>query len=168
MNVIKLNKKNPTIEFDLNAEESYLLIESICITTNNDCSDQWANFISKVKLSAELRYFSFRDAEGRFIDERKKQFPIHIMPGPYQAQPFFPLNKSIKNETFTVGINPEQQFYQALKLELHDIHELEIITRCNSILNYLNESQHIRKTALQPQMGKIVQFHARGFELVRC
>ena len=57
MNVIKLNKKNPTIEFDLTAEESYLLIKSVCITTNNDCIDQWANFISKVKLSAELRHF---------------------------------------------------------------------------------------------------------------
>ena len=110
MNIIKLNKENPTIEFNLTAEDSSLLIKSVCITTNNDCSDQWADIISKVKLSAELRYFSVIDAEGRFIDERKKQFPIHIIPGPYQAQPVFPLNKSIKNETFTVGINPEQKF----------------------------------------------------------
>ncbi len=125
MNVIKLNKKNPTIEFDLTAEESYLLIKSVCITTNNDCIDQWANFISKVKLSAELRHFASIDSERRFIDERKKQFPIHLMPDPYPAQPVFPLNKSIKNETFTVGINPEQKFYKTLKLELHDIHELD-------------------------------------------
>ena len=110
MNVIKLNKENPTIAFNLTAEESHLLIKSVCITTRNDCSDQWANFISKVKLSAELRYYAFIDSEGRLIDERKKQFPIHLLPDPYPAQPVFPLNKSIKNETFTVGINPEQKF----------------------------------------------------------
>jgi hypothetical protein len=125
MNVIKLNKENLKIEFNLNAEGSYLLIESVCITTTNDFGNHWANFISKVQLSAELRYFAFIDSEGRFIDERKKQFPIHLMSDPHQAQPIFQLDKLIKNETFTVGINPEPKFYKTLKLELHNIHEID-------------------------------------------
>ena len=127
MNVIKLNKENPTIEFNLTAEDSYLLIESVCITTTNDFGNHWANFISKVQLSAELRYFAFRDSEGRFIDDRKKQYPIHLLTDLHQAQPIFHLDKLIKNETFTVGINPEPKFYNSLKLELHNIHELDDI-----------------------------------------
>ena len=125
MNAIKINKENPTIEFNLTAEDSYLLIKSVCITTTNDFGNQWANFISKVQLSAELRYFAFIDAEGRFIDERKKQFPIHLLTNPHQAQSIFHLDKLIKNETFTVGINPEPKFYNSLKLELQNIHELD-------------------------------------------
>ena len=125
MNAIKLNKENPTIEFNLTAEDSYLLIKSVCITTNNDFGNHWANFISKVQLSAELRYFAFIDSEGRFIDERKKQFPINSMFDPHQAQPIFQLDKLIKNETFTLGINPEPKFYNSLKLEIHSIHEID-------------------------------------------
>jgi hypothetical protein len=124
MNIIKLNKENPTIEFNLTAEDSYLLIKSVCIITNNDFSNHWDNFISKVQLSDELRYFAFIDPEGRFIDERKKQFPMHLLTNPHQAQPIFHLDKLIKNETFTVEINPEPKFYNSLKLELHNIHEL--------------------------------------------
>ena len=125
MNAIKLNKENPTIEFNFTAEDSYLLIKSIGITTTNDFGNHWANFISKVQLSAELRYFAFIDSEGRFIDERKKQYPIHLLTDPHQAQPIFQLNKLIKYETFTLGINSEQKFYNTLKLELHNIHELD-------------------------------------------
>ena len=125
MNAIKLNKENPTIEFNLTAEDSYLLIESVCITTTNDFGNHWANFISKVQLSAELRYFAFIDSEGRFIDERKKQFPIHLLTDPHKAQPIFQLDKLIKNETFTLGINPEPKFYNSLKLEIHSIHEID-------------------------------------------
>ena len=39
--------------------------------------------------------------------------------------PIFQLDKLIKNDTFTLGINPEQKFYNTLKLELHNIHELD-------------------------------------------
>jgi hypothetical protein len=31
----------------------------------------------------------------------------------------------IKNETFTVGINPERRFYRTLKLELQDVENLD-------------------------------------------
>jgi len=43
MNVNKLNKENPTIEFNLTAEDSYLLIKSVCIPTNKDFSYQWGS-----------------------------------------------------------------------------------------------------------------------------
>ncbi len=122
---IKLNKKNPKIEFTLNSKLSYLLIHSVIVTYQKNLENEWTNFISKVKLIAELRYDVFVDSEGRFIDDRKKQFPIPIISDSYQVQPVFHLNTMIKNETFTVGINPEQKFYRTLKLELQDVEHLD-------------------------------------------
>ena len=125
MEQIKLNKENPEMEFQLNSEDSYLLIQSVSVTTQKNCENEWTNFISKVKLTAELRYVVFVDPEGRFIDDRKKQFPIHFIPDLYQVQPVFYLNTLIKNETFNVGINPERKFYRTLKLELQDVENLD-------------------------------------------
>ena len=73
---IKLNKEIPEIEFKLNSEDSYLLIHSVFLTSPKGFESEWTNFISKVKLSAELRYEVFVESEGRFIDERIKQIPI--------------------------------------------------------------------------------------------
>ena len=125
MEQIKLNKKNPEMEFKLNSEDSYLLIHSVFLTSQKNFQNEWINFISKVKLTAELRYVVFVDSEGRYIDERKKQFPIHFLPDLYQIQPIFHLNTLIKNEAFNLGINPERKFYQTLKLELHDVENLD-------------------------------------------
>ncbi len=125
MEQIKLNKENPELEFKLNSEESYFLIKRVCITTEKNVENQWSNFISKVKLTSELRYVVFDDQQGRFIDERRKQFPIHLLTDPYQVQPVFQLNKLIKNEILTLGINPERKFYQTLKLELQDVENLD-------------------------------------------
>ena len=125
MEQIKLNKENPELEFKLNSEDSYLLIHSAFVTSQKNFENEWANFISKVKLTAELRYVVFVDPEGRFIDDRKKQFPIHLLTDPYQVQPVFQLNKLIKNETLTLGINPERKFYRTLKLELQDVENLD-------------------------------------------
>jgi hypothetical protein len=122
---IKLNKKNPEIEFKLNSEDSYLLIISAFVTSQKNFQDEWTNFISKVKLTAELRFVVFVDPEGRFIEERKKQFPIPFLPDLYQIQPVFHLNTLIKNEAFNLGINLERKFYQTLKLELHDVENLD-------------------------------------------
>jgi hypothetical protein len=121
---IKLNKENPVMEFKLNSEDSYLLIQSIFVTSQKSFEPEWKNFISKVKLIAELSYVVFIDHEGRFMDDRKKQFPIHFIPDLYQVQPVFHLNTLIKNETFTLGINSEQKFYRTLKLELQDVENL--------------------------------------------
>lgn len=108
------------MEFKLNSKDSYLLIHSAFVTSQKNFENEWTNFISKVKLTAELRYVVFDDQQGRFIDERRKQFPIHLMVDSYQVQPIFQLNKLIKNETFTKGINPDLKFYSILKLEIKD------------------------------------------------
>ena len=113
------------MEFKLNSKDSYLLIHSVFVTSQKNFENEWTNFISKVKLTAELRYVVFDDQQGRFIDERRKQFPIHLMVDSYQVQPIFQLNKLIKNETFTKGINPDLKFYSILKLELQDVENLD-------------------------------------------
>ncbi len=78
--------------------------------------NEWNKFISKVKLTAELKYVVFDDQQGRFIDERKNQFPIHLLVDTYQVHTIFHLNTLIRNETFTIGINPNLKFYSILKL----------------------------------------------------
>ena len=120
-----LNKNNPEIEFKLNAEDSSLLIHSAFVTSQNNFENEWTNFISKVKLTAELKYVVFDDQQGRFIDERKNQFPIHLLVDPYQVQPIFHLNTLIRNEIFTKGINPDLKFYSLLKLEIRDYENLD-------------------------------------------
>ena len=125
MEQIKLNKENPELEFKLNSEDSSLLIHSAFVTSQKNFENEWTNFISKVKLTAELKYVVFDDQQGRFIDERKNQFPIHLLVDPYQVQPIFHLNTLIRNETFTKGINPDLKFYSILKLELQDIENLD-------------------------------------------
>ena len=113
------------MEFKLNSKDSYLLIHSVFVTSQKNFENEWTNFISKVKLTAELKYVVFDDQQGRLIDERRKQFPIHLMVDSYQVQPIFQLNKLIKNETFTKGINPDLKFYGELKLELQDVENLD-------------------------------------------
>ena len=122
---IKLNKEIPEIEFKLNSEDSYLLIHSVFVTSQKNFENEWTNFISKVKLTAELKYIVFDDPQQRFINERKNQFPIYLLVDPNQVQPISQLNKLIKNETFTLGINPELKFYRTLKLELQDFNKLD-------------------------------------------
>lgn len=122
---INLNKSNPEIEFKLNAEDSSLLIHSAFVTSQNNFENEWTNFISKVKLTAELKYVVFDDQLGRFIDERRNQFPIHLLVDPYQVQPIFHLNTLIRNEIFTKGINPDPKFYSILKLEIKDYENLD-------------------------------------------
>lgn len=125
MDLIKLNKENPEIEFQLNAEDSYLLIQSIFVTSQINTGNQLSDFISKVNLSAELKYVIYNQSEKRFIDERKEQFKIPLPRDPNQNQPVFPINKLIKNDTFTLGINPARKFYNILKLELQNVENLD-------------------------------------------
>lgn len=125
MNQITLNTKNPEIEFTLNAEDSHLLIQSIHLTSKNYKGNQWTNVISKVQLTAELKYVVFNVPELRFIDERKEQFPILLLIDPYENGPVFRVNKLIKNETFPLGIDPERKFYNILKLGIKNIEHLD-------------------------------------------
>ena len=122
--LIKLNKANPAIEFRLNAEDSYMLIKSVSVTSKTNNEHRWANFITKFKLAAEFKYIVVVDAESRFIDERKS-FQIQFPPNINQVQPIFRLNLLIKNETFTIGSNPEKKWYQSLNLELKDIENFD-------------------------------------------
>ncbi len=113
------------MEFKLKSNDSYLLIHSVFITSQKNFENEWTNFILKVKLFAELKYIVFDDSQQRFIEERKNQFPIHLLVDPYQVQPIFQLNKLIKNETIKIGINPDLKFYRTLKLELKDYENLD-------------------------------------------
>ncbi|MEY4110537.1 MAG: hypothetical protein RLZZ46_892 [Bacteroidota bacterium] len=125
MEQIKLNKEIPEIEFKLNSEDSYLLIHNVVVNSENNTKKGWKNFISTVKLSTELSYLVFDDAQQRFIDERKNQFPISLLVDPYQLQPIFQLNKLIRNETFTIGINPDIMFYRTLKIEIKNSESID-------------------------------------------
>ena len=68
---------------------------------------------------AELKYV----VEGRFIDERKEQFPIYLLTEPCQVEPVFHLNKLIKNEIFKLGINQKRNFYNKLKFYVENLDE---------------------------------------------
>jgi hypothetical protein len=68
---IKLNRENPELEFKFNSEDSSLLLHSAFVTSQKNFENEWTNFISKVKLTTELKYVVFDDQQGRFIDERK-------------------------------------------------------------------------------------------------
>lgn len=125
MEQIKLNKEIPVIEFKLNAEDSYLLIHKVVVLPLNDSKNEWTKFISKLKLTAELKYIVHEDLQQRFIDERTIQFPINLSVDPYQIQPNFQLNSLIKNETFTIGIDPDVKFYSTLKLSIKDSVDLD-------------------------------------------
>jgi hypothetical protein len=121
---IKLNKENPKIEFRLNAEESSILIKSVYTTSQNNAENQWSDFISKVIITVELKYLVYDDQQGRVIDERSNKYPIHLFFEPHQVHPVFHLNKLIKNETFTLGIQTAQKFYQTLSLEIENFDSL--------------------------------------------
>ena len=124
MEQIKLNKENPKVEFKFNSEDSKILIQSIYITFQNYSENGWSNFISKINLSAELEYVVFDDQRERLIDERRKKIEIHLLTHTYQVQQVFQLNKLLKNETFTLGVNPELKFYRTLKLELQEVENI--------------------------------------------
>jgi len=125
LNQINLNTENPVIEFTLHAEDSYLLIQSIHLTSKNYKGNQWTNFISKLKLTAELKFVVFDVPAVQFIDERKEQFPIHLLIDPCESGPVFHVNKIIKNESFTLGIDPKRKFYNILKLAVQNTEHLD-------------------------------------------
>ena len=125
MNQINLNTENPEIEFILNAEDSHLLIQSIFLTSKNNRGSQWANFISKLQLTAELKYVIFDVPEVQFIDEKKEQFPIHLLFDPCEDRPVFHVNKLIQNESFTLSTYPERKFYNILKLAIQNTEHLD-------------------------------------------
>jgi hypothetical protein len=122
---IKLNKEIPEIEFKLNSADSCLMINSVAVTSLKNFKNGWTNFISLVKLTAELKYVVFDDFQQRFIDQREIQYPIPLLVDPYQVQPIFQLDRLIKNETFTLGVNANLNYYSKLKLKLQEVENLD-------------------------------------------
>ena len=121
MDNFTLNKDNPEIEFDLNSEESYVLLKSVCVISNKNFINQSEDLTTKFEFTAELTYIVYEDPEDRFIDDIKKEFPIQFSIDLNQLQPFVNLNKLIKNETVIFGRYPKGKPYQKLKLKLNDI-----------------------------------------------
>lgn len=125
MNCFILNKVNPKLEFRLNSDDSYLLIRNVSLLLPEKPDENWPELISKVTLLATLEYTVFVDSQGLFIDERNKQLIILLFPDLQNLETISNLNMLIKNETFRLGINSDQKFYQKLKIELNDMDELD-------------------------------------------
>lgn len=125
MGQIKLNKEISETEFKLNSADSYVLIHSVAVTSPNNIRNEWTNFISQVKLTAEFKYVVFDDSQQRFIDKREIQYPIHLIVDPYQLQPIFQLDRLLKNETFNLGVNMNLKYYTKLKLKLQEVENLD-------------------------------------------
>ena len=116
-----LNKDNTEIEFDLNSEESYILLKSVCVIPNKNFINQNEVLITKFELTAEFKYIVYEDPEGRFIDDITKEFPIQFSIDLNQLQPFVNLNELIKNETIIFGRYTNEKSYQKLKFKLNDV-----------------------------------------------
>jgi hypothetical protein len=125
LNKFILDKENSTIEFKLISEESYLWIKSISVVAKRNLVNKRTNVISNIKLAAELKYTVIQDQQAHFIDDRKLKFPIYLFPDLRQIQPEIKINRFIKNQPFQIGINPDLNYYQILKLELENIEELD-------------------------------------------
>ena len=119
-----LNKNKSSILFSLEKPDSILYIKTITLITQEELSNTLSNFVSSIRLSYELIYTVFNDKESGFIEERKQNSPIIIPVDLVQTQPIFVIEQKIMNEKFTVGVNPVQHWFTALKLE---------ITNANSI-----------------------------------
>ena len=113
-----LNKNKSSILFSLEKPDSILYIKTITLITQEELSNTLSNFVSSIRLSYELIYTVFNDKESRFIEERKQTSPIIIPVDLVQTQPIFVIDQKIMNEKFTVGVNPVQHWFTALKLEI--------------------------------------------------
>lgn len=125
MEKIKLNKEISEIEFKLNSADSYVLLHNVAVISPDNIKNEWTNFISKVKLTAEFKYVVFDDSQQRFIDIREIQYPIHLIVDPYQVQPIFQLDRLLKNETFNLGVNVNLKYFSKLKLKLQEVENLD-------------------------------------------
>ena len=125
MESFSLNKSNPSIVFSLKGSDSTLHIKQIALITTDELMNDLSSVISSFELRYELKYIVYVDPAGRFIDERTKSAPITITVDPYQKEPIFDIDQKIKNETFTLGINPNQKWYQTLKIEFNQLKPIE-------------------------------------------
>jgi hypothetical protein len=120
-----LDREKPKIEFTLNSKDSFLLIENIHLITQKNENGYWKNIVSSIEINVVLKYIVYVDLEGRFIDDRTKEFSIPLMPELHQIQPIININRRITNETLSIGWNPDKKFYTALIIELNEIIKID-------------------------------------------
>lgn len=117
MNTFSLDSKNSQIAFKLQNIDSYLNIDTITLISSGSTGNEWIKILSKLTLSAELNHMVYSDNE-LYPDTRSIYIPISIEPA--QSKPIFKINKTIKNQPLTIGINTEKKCYSTLKLELKE------------------------------------------------
>lgn len=144
MNTFSLDNTNAQISFKLNAIESYIHIYTIALITFGSTNKEWINIYPKLELTAELKYFVYADSNDIQIDIRSFSIPITIDPA--QSQPIFNINRTIQNESFTIGNNPEKKSYSTLKLELKETeaisekYELRLEVKMHKVVDNYNQS----------------------------
>ncbi|MCX8479282.1 MAG: hypothetical protein ORN56_05790 [Chitinophagales bacterium] len=122
----KLDNKNSILAFDLKSAESGLLIKSISIHTSENRSTQNFDFINQLRLTFELSYVVYKDPSGKNPDDiRQETTPIKIHGNSNQLNGHFDLDLLIKNQEFTIGINPIPKFYSTLKIKLEEVSKIE-------------------------------------------
>lgn len=141
MNTFSLDSKNSQIAFKLQTIDSYLHIDTITLISSGGTGNEWIKILSKLALSAELKYLVYSD-NGLYPDTRSIYIPITIEPS--QLKPIFKINRTIKNQPLTIGINTEKKFYSTLMLELKEIetisekYELKFEVRLHEIAKVIN------------------------------
>ena len=117
MNTFSLDSKNSQIAFKLQTIDSYLHVDTITLISSGSTGNEWIKILSKLTLSAELKYLVYSDNDF-YPDTRSICIPITIDPA--QSKPIFKVNCIIKNQPLTIGINTEKRGYSTLKLELKE------------------------------------------------
>ena len=67
----------------------------------------------------------YNDTECRFIDDKKSISQIKFPIDPNQTQPVFDIDLKITNEKFTLGINPNQNWFNILKIKIVETRFME-------------------------------------------
>ncbi len=86
----------------------------------------------------------YADSNDIQIDIRSFSIPIKIDLA--QSQPIFNINRTIQNESFTIGNNPEKKSYSTLKLELKETvtisvkYELRLEVKMHKVVDNYNQS----------------------------
>ena len=125
MHSFALSKNNPEITFSLKGSDSFLHISRITLSIFNEFKKNLSNIISSFQLTYEHEYKVYNDTEGRFIDDKKQISQINFTIDPYQSQPVFDIDLKITNEKFRLGINPNQNWFNILKIKFVETRFME-------------------------------------------
>ena len=142
MSTFSLDSINPTIEFHCNSIESYLHVDTITLINFSEIGNEWMNIFPKLELTAELKYSVYEGSNIIYLDSRSIFIPITINPA--QSLPIFKINRTIQNESFTIGNNPEKKCYSTLKLELKETgnisekYELQFEAKLHELVKAIN------------------------------